>query len=79
VELRRKHELAGLEVVWVRGWGFPFYSPLYRSAAEWLPGGPPSGHIGRLGRIAASAVYQLYRLNLPGRGDVLSALARRRR
>jgi SAM-dependent methyltransferase len=79
VELRRKHELAGLEVLWVRGWGFPFYSPLYRSAVEWLPGGPPSGQIGRLGRVVASALYQLYRLNLPGRGDVLSALARHRR
>jgi SAM-dependent methyltransferase len=76
VELRRKHELVGLEVLWVRGWGFPFYSPLYRSAVEWLPGGPPSGHIGRLGRIGASALHHLYRLNVPGRGDVLSALAR---
>ena len=76
VELRRKHELAGLEVLWVRGWGFPFYSPLYRSAVEWLPGGPPSGQIGRLGRIGASALHLLYRLNVPGRGDVLSALAR---
>jgi SAM-dependent methyltransferase len=76
VELRRKHELAGLDVLWVRGWGFPFYSPLYRSAVEWLPGGPPSGHIERLARIGASALYHLYRLNVPGRGDVLSALAR---
>ena len=76
VELRRKHELAGLEVLWVRGWGFPFYSPLYRSAVERLPGGPPSGQIGLLGRIGASALYHLYRLNVPGRGDVLSALAR---
>jgi SAM-dependent methyltransferase len=78
VELRRKHELAGLEVLWVRGWGFPFYSPLYRSAVEWLPGGPPSGHVGRLGRIGASFLYHLYRLNAPRRGDVLSALARHR-
>jgi SAM-dependent methyltransferase len=76
VELRRKHELAGLEVLWVRGWGFPFYSPLYRSAVEWLPGGPPSGRIGPLARIAARALHHLYRLNVPGRGDVLSALAR---
>lgn len=76
VELRRKHELAGLEVLWVRGWGFPFYSPLYRSAVEWLPGGPPSGQIGPVARIAARALHHLYRLNVPGRGDVLSALAR---
>jgi SAM-dependent methyltransferase len=76
-ELRRKHELAGLEVLWVHGWGFPFYSPLYRSAVELLPGGPPSGRIGPAGRIAARVLYHLYRLNVPGRGDVLSALARR--
>jgi SAM-dependent methyltransferase len=75
VELRRKLELAGLQVRWVRGWGFPFYSPAYRSLAELLPGGPPSGQIGRAGRLAADALYQLYRLNVPGRGDVLSALA----
>jgi SAM-dependent methyltransferase len=78
VELRRKLELAELEVLWVRGWGFPFYSPLYRTAVEWLPGGPPSGQVGRLGRIGARALYHLYRLNVPRRGDVLSALARHR-
>jgi SAM-dependent methyltransferase len=79
IELRRKLELAGLEVLWVRGWGFPFYSPLYRTAAEWLPGGPPTGSVGPIGRVAANALYQLYRLNVPGRGDVVSALARPRR
>jgi SAM-dependent methyltransferase len=77
VELRTKLELAGLEVLWVRGWGFPFYSPLYRTVAEWLPGGPPTGRVGRAGRVAAAALYQLYRANVPGRGDVISALARR--
>jgi SAM-dependent methyltransferase len=78
VELRTKLELAGLEVLWVRGWGFPFYSPLYRMAAEWLPGGPPTGEVGRVGRVAARALYQLYRANVPGRGDVISALGRKR-
>ncbi len=76
IELARKLELAGLEVLWVRGWGFPFYSPVYRSLAELVPGGPPSGDIGGAGRRAARAVYQLYRLNVHGRGDILSALAR---
>lgn len=36
VELRAKAEYAGLEVVDIFGWGFPFYSPLYRTAIEWL-------------------------------------------
>jgi SAM-dependent methyltransferase len=76
IELRRKLELAGLEIVWVRGWGFPFYSPFYRTLAEWLPGGPPTGPMGRGSQIVAALLYQLYRLNWPGRGDVISALAR---
>lgn len=76
LELRRKLELAGFDVVWVKGWGFPFYSPFYRTLAEWLPGGPPGGDIGSAERAVASMLYQLYRLNVPGRGDVLWALAR---
>lgn len=75
VELRHKLAAAGLEVKRVWGWGFPFYSPLYRSAVEWLPGGPPGGSAGRWTRVAAGALYQLYRLNWPGHGDVLNALA----
>ena len=77
VELRTKLELVGLEVLHIRGWGFPFYSPLYRSAAEWLPGGPPDGQLGPFAQFAARALYQLYRANISGYGDVLSALARK--
>jgi SAM-dependent methyltransferase len=76
VELRTKLELAGLEVLSIQGWGFPFYSPLVRSVAEWLPSGPPDGQIGPGARLAAGALYQLYRANITGRGDVISALAR---
>ena len=76
VELRRKLELAGLEVAEVSGWGFPFYSPLYRSLVEWLPAGPPVGTIGAPGRLAAGGLYHLYKLNWHGRGDVISALAK---
>ena len=52
--------------------------PPERSLAEQLPGGPPSGSMGAFGRKAACALYHLYRLNVAGRGDVLSALARQR-
>jgi 2-polyprenyl-3-methyl-5-hydroxy-6-metoxy-1,4-benzoquinol methylase len=76
LELRRKLEAVGLEVLDVCGWGFPFYSPLYRSVVEWLPGGPPGNAFSGLGRLGARALYHLYRLNWPRRGDVLSALAR---
>ena len=79
IELRRKIEAADLEIVWIHGWGFPFYSPLYRTAAEWLPGGPPTGAMGRGSRLVASLLYQLYRLNWPKRGDVITALAKTRR
>ena len=34
VELQRKVELVGLRSVKVSGWGFPFYSPFYRSVSE---------------------------------------------
>jgi SAM-dependent methyltransferase len=75
VELRRKLELVGLRVLEVRGWGFPFYSPLYRSLVELLPGGPPAGPAGGPSVAVARGLYHLYRLNWPGRGDVLSAMA----
>jgi SAM-dependent methyltransferase len=74
-ELREKMEGAGLKPIRVEGWGFPFYSPLYRTAAEWLPGGPPDGPMGRGSRMAAAFLYQLYKLNLSGKGDVLTILA----
>jgi len=74
LELKSKLELAGLRVVDIAGWGFPFYSPLYRSVVEWLPGGPPAGPAGRFSRIGANMLYHVYRLNWPRRGDVISAL-----
>jgi SAM-dependent methyltransferase len=73
--LTRKLESAGLEVAWCRGWGFPFYSPIYRSIAEHIPGGPPTGRVDGVAKVTAGLLYHLYRLNLPGRGDVVSALA----
>lgn len=75
-ELRQKLEHAGLEVLEIHGWGFPFYSPLYRSLVEYLPGGPPEGEVSAAGKFAARALYHLYKLNWPGRGDVITALAR---
>ncbi len=76
IELRRKLESEGLEVIKMWGWGFPFYSPLFRSAVEWLPGGPPSGRVSPAGKVMAHLLYYLYRFNWPGRGDVLNVLAR---
>lgn len=75
-DLRQKAAVAGLEVVDLFGWGFPFYSPLYRTVVEWLPGGPPNGKIGTKQLAFANALYHLYSLNIPRRGDVVIMLAR---
>jgi trans-aconitate methyltransferase len=74
-ELEDKMKRVGLKPIRVEGWGFPFYSPLYRTAAEWLPAGPPDGPMGRTSKLIAALLYQLYRLNVSGKGDVLTVLA----
>jgi SAM-dependent methyltransferase len=74
-ELAEKMRSAGLRPIHAEGWGFPFYSPLYRTVAEWLPGGPPDGPMGWSSQLAARLLYQLYRLNVNGKGDVLTVLA----
>jgi hypothetical protein len=76
-ELRQKIEAAGLHVQSMTGWGFPFYSPFYRSLVEWLPSGPPAGSLSPMGRVIARALYHLYRLNWSGKGDVITAIATR--
>jgi len=73
-ELEEKMRGAGLRVLRTEGWGFPFYSPLFRSAAEALGAGEPSGPMRAPQRVVASLLYQLYRFNVPGRGDVLTVL-----
>jgi SAM-dependent methyltransferase len=76
IELRAKAAQAGLEVVDLFGWGFPFYSPLYRTAIEWLPGGPPDGKFGTIHRMVSNLLYHLYAINIPRHGDVVTMLAR---
>lgn len=74
-DLRTKAASAGLEVVDIFGWGFPFYSPLYRTVAEWLPGGPPQGKVSRTQQVFANLLYRIYGLNIPRRGDVVTMVA----
>jgi 2-polyprenyl-3-methyl-5-hydroxy-6-metoxy-1,4-benzoquinol methylase len=76
VELRAKAECAGLEVVDIFGWGFPFYSPLFRTALEWIPGRPTDGSYGIVQKGIAHFLYRLYGFNLPRRGDVITMVAR---
>ncbi|SRR6266496_3837149 len=77
-ELRSKAESAGLEVVDIYGWGFPFYSPIFRTVVEWLPGGPPEGNVGQTQQIFANLLYWVYGLNVPRHGDVVTMVARPR-
>ena len=78
IELRAKAEYAGLEVVDIFGWGFPFYTPLFRTVVEWLPGGPPVGSFGVVEKSDANFLYHLYALNIPRHGDLVTMLARPR-
>jgi 2-polyprenyl-3-methyl-5-hydroxy-6-metoxy-1,4-benzoquinol methylase len=57
-------------------WGFPFYSPIYRTLIEYAGGQTAELSYGRQDRVLASMLYQLYRLNSSRRGDVLMLLAR---
>ena len=67
---------AGFDIVRVIEWGFPFYSPLYRSAIELIGGQAADIGGSRRDRWIANALYQLYRLNSSRHGDVLMILAR---
>lgn len=77
-ELEGKMERAGFAIERVIEWGFPFYSPLYRSARE-LVGGESSS-VGQKWwhRPVLTFLNQLYGLNSSRHGDVLMILGRRR-
>jgi SAM-dependent methyltransferase len=70
VELRAKAEAAGIRVLRVAKWGFPFYSA-FRSLIE-VAGGRTGSAASPVGRFVSSALYQLYRLNSSTHGDVLT-------
>lgn len=74
--LEEKLRAAGLVPQQVVEWGFPFYSPLYRTAIEWIGGMQAKVAYGWRDRLIARLLYQLYRLNSARRGDVLSVLAK---
>ena len=63
---------AGFKIEKVVQWGFPFYSPIYRSLIEYAGGNAKALKYSRTDRLIASALFQLYRLNSSRRGDVLT-------
>jgi SAM-dependent methyltransferase len=66
---------AGFKIERVVEWGFPFYSPIYRSLIEYVGGNAKDIKYSRTDRVVANALFQLYRLNSSRRGDVLTILA----
>ena len=74
--LVEKMERAGFAVERVIEWGFPFYSPIYRSLIELIGGQTAKLSYGARDRTIASMLYQLYRLNMSTRGDVLMIVGR---
>lgn len=78
-ELRAKCGKAGLEVVRELNWGFPFFSPVYRSLLD--TAGIERASEGRYGlsrRAVCSLLHALFLLNSSSRGDVLMILAKPR-
>ena len=75
VELTEKIELAGFKVIRFEKWGFPFYSPIYRSLVEMIPGGPPTGRVTISRQVMAKIIDKLYSLNSNERGDIYNVLA----
>lgn len=75
-ELRAKASAAGLEVVDIFGWGFPFYSPIFRTMIEWVPVATPESGFGATHKMISSILYSLYGMNVPRKGDVVTMLAR---
>lgn len=66
---------AGIKVEKVVEWGFPFYSPFYRTLSEFV-GGAEAKELNyrRRDQLIANALFQLYRLNSSRHGDVLTIL-----
>lgn len=69
-------EQAGLKVEWVAAWGFPFHSAV-RAVTERTPLGPATGPLGPIRRLTSRSLFHLYKVNVPGWGDVITGLAKR--
>jgi 2-polyprenyl-3-methyl-5-hydroxy-6-metoxy-1,4-benzoquinol methylase len=65
----------GFKIVKVVEWGFPFYSPLYRSLLNYIPYGVTTGRFGILRRVISFFLYSLFCLNSRKKGDLLILLA----
>ena len=76
--LEAKMRAAGFDIVRAIEWGFPFFSPLYRTTRELLGG--DSAAVGQSGwhKPVLASLYHLYRLNSHTHGDILMVLGKPR-
>ncbi|NTU82900.1 MAG: class I SAM-dependent methyltransferase [Chloroflexales bacterium] len=77
-ELARKVEEAGLKVLKVVEWGFPFYSPLYRDFLDLTSSRGTTGSFGPSRKLLANLIYLLFLLNSSRVGDEIFLLAGKR-
>jgi SAM-dependent methyltransferase len=75
-ELVRKIESVGFTVLSVVEWGFPFYSPLYRSFLDLTGSKGTTGEFGAFRKLTAKLIYWLFLLNSSNRGDEIFVLAK---
>jgi SAM-dependent methyltransferase len=68
-------EARGFKILKVIEWGFPFYSPVYRTAIEWVGGNTRTAGGSRFDQFVAGLLFHLYRLNAATHGDVIMILA----
>jgi ubiquinone/menaquinone biosynthesis C-methylase UbiE len=76
-DLAAKATAAGLEIISLRAWGFPFFD-LYRHLTANSPRTVKMGRYGPGKKLACHLLYGLFTLNLFDRGDRLILVARRR-
>jgi SAM-dependent methyltransferase len=74
-DILNKLESVGFKIIKSREWGFPFYSPLYRSIIKYTSEESRSGEFGIIRKIISLVLYYLFMLNLFNKGDRIVILA----
>jgi 2-polyprenyl-3-methyl-5-hydroxy-6-metoxy-1,4-benzoquinol methylase len=74
-ELMNKLTTAGLNIIKVVEWGFPFFSPLYRDLMNTAQGRGTTGKYGLLQKTIAKIIYIIFMMNSWRKGDEIIILA----
>ncbi len=77
-ELEQKMRTAGLKIIQIVEWGFPFYSPVFRDVISMLPASEEFsyGKYNVTKKIISHILYGLFLLNRSDKGDVIFILAK---